>query len=176
MYEWLLEAEFAMLDFVYGLHNEFLDALMVFVTHLGDGGLIWIAFALLLTLKKDTRRAGVCMLLALLVNFAVTNLTLKPLVHRVRPFDVKPGADLLIAPPRDYSFPSGHTAASFAAATPVYLHSKKAGALMYALAFCIAFSRIYLYVHYPTDVVCAAVLGTGAGLFASWLTRRVAGC
>jgi len=175
MYEWLLEIEFAILDYIHAIHNSFLDTLMVFVSFMGNGGLIWIAYALFLLAKKNSRRAGISILLALLLNLIVTNLTLKPLIHRTRPFDIASAAELLIEPPRDYSFPSGHTSSSFAASTAVFVHKKKVGAFMYVLSAFIAFSRLYLYVHYPTDVLCGVFIGVAAGMTSAWIVRRIYG-
>ncbi len=163
MYEWLLSVEYAILDFIYNMHFPFLDSLMVVVTRLGDGGVLWILAGLLLLIKKESRRVGASLLLALLLNLVITNLTLKPLIQRMRPFEIRCAIELLITAPTDYSFPSGHTSASFAASTAVFIHRKKLGIVMYVIAFLIAFSRLYLYVHFPTDVLFAVIIGTVCG-------------
>lgn len=101
------------------------------------------------------------------------NLLLKPLVARIRPYDLMEGIELLIKPLKDYSFPSGHTMASFACAS-VFWHYrdtfKKWSIVALVLAFCVAFSRLYLYVHFPTDVLCGGLLGWLFG----WIACRIA--
>ena len=111
---------------------------------------------------------------ALLVDLVICNGILKPLVHRIRPFDVKTGIELLVKRPIDFSFPSGHTAASFASVMALYLAGEKRlwiPALV--LAVLIAFSRLYLYVHYPTDVLGGVVAGLAAGALGYWLVKKV---
>ncbi len=151
------------------------DALMPRITHLGDGGIVWIALALMLLCIPKWRKTGLSMALALLMGLLVCNLWLKPMVGRLRPFDYQLQCygrviELLIAAPKDFSFPSGHTIASFEAATVLLLRSRKWGIPALLLAVLIAFSRLYLYVHYPTDVIASVVLGTLFGLLATWLT------
>ena len=111
---------------------------------------------------------------ALLVDLVVCNGILKPLVHRIRPFDVKTGVELLVNRPTDYSFPSGHTAASFASVMALYLAGeKKLWIPTLVLAVLIAFSRLYLYVHYPTDVLGGIAVGAVAGALGYWLVKKV---
>lgn len=108
---------------------------------------------------KKTRAWGIAVSAALLVDLLLCNVLLKPLVARPRPYTFRPELTLLVKAPRDFSFPSGHAAASFAAASAL-LYSKCRGWIpATALAAAIALSRLYLYVHYPSDVICGAVLG-----------------
>lgn len=144
----------------------FLDFVMPIVTALGNGGAIWIAMAALLLLMPKHRKTGAAMAAALLLGLLVCNLTLKPLCARIRPYDYQlkyfgRSIPLLISAPGDYSFPSGHTIASFEGAAVLLIHRKKAGISAMILACLIAFSRLYLYVHYPTDVLFSMVLGVG---------------
>ncbi len=135
------------------------DRFMRLVSAMGDNGAIWlgIAFALIMMGGKK-RRAGALMLLSLLAEASVCNLAIKPAVARIRPYDYH-GFVINIKKPKDYSFPSGHTAAAFAAAYSMRLSGEKGGrAMMYAAAL-MGFSRIYLLVHYPMDVFAGAVLG-----------------
>ncbi len=142
---------------------EVLDVVMPIITMFGDAGIFWIACAVILLLIPKTRRTGLGMLLALILGLIVCNITLKPLVARIRPYDLQAQLgvtiNLLNGTMHDFSFPSGHTIASFEAATVLLLNSKKMGIPAMILAVLIAFSRLYLYVHYPTDVICSVFLG-----------------
>jgi len=162
--------ELKVLDFIQDLSHPILDKFWVFVTHLGDGGIGLIICGLLLMAFKKTRKIGFMCILAIALGALVTNLTLKNLIQRARPFE---GTDfsLLIKAPKDYSFPSGHTTASFAMAFTVIRAKLKIkglpmGWLGLGLASLIAFSRLYLYVHYPTDILAGILVGYGAALVA----------
>lgn len=168
-----MDWEFAFLDFLDIMRNGFFDVVFTFITHLGDKGYIWIALSAVLMIFKKTRKIGVCVAIALILGVLVGNLTLKPLIARTRPFDARQGIDLLISAPKDYSFPSGHTLSSFASATAVFAYNKKYGALCYILAFLIAFSRLYLYVHYPTDVFGGMIIGAILGFIAFKITELI---
>lgn len=124
------------------------------ITTLGNAGWFWILFTLVLILYRRTKLVGVASALSLILGFLVTNLFLKNLVARTRPYDFSTLIVPLIARPHDYSFPSGHTCASFACALICFhLLPKKAGVPVLILAVLVAFSRLYLGVHYPTDVL-----------------------
>lgn len=166
MFDLVLDIEFFILDFIYNLHTPFMDKLWVFITHLGDKGLLWILMGLIMCFTKKYRRAGTTVLLALLLDFLIANLTLKPLVARIRPYEYVEGIKLLIDKPMDFSFPSGHSFAAFAAANSVFLFHKKEGICLLVLASLIAFSRLYLYVHFPTDVICGVIFGIAVSFFA----------
>lgn len=156
--------EFAVLDALQGMRLPVLDSFFVSLTRLGDGGFFWIALGLALLCFPKTRVCGVCVLAALAVGAVATNLLLKPLVARPRPFWVCDTVELLVKAPRDFSFPSGHTQASFAAAGAVWRNNRKWGLAVFVLAALIAFSRLYLYVHFPTDVLFGAALGVCVGV------------
>ena len=160
------------------LHSPLLDALMPLVTILGNGGIIWVAWALLMLLYPKTIKTGLAMAIALLMGLLLCNLTLKPLIARMRPFDYQQEIlgntiHLLISAPHDHSFPSGHTIASFEAAAVLLKNSRKMGIPALILAVLISFSRLYLYVHYPTDVLASIVLGTALGLLGNKLAQKV---
>ena len=165
--------ELSVLDWIQThLRCAFLDGFFAFITHLGDAGLFWIALAVVLLIFKKTRKTGLMMGLSLIMGLLVCNMTLKPLVARIRPYDLNSSVSLLIDKPHDFSFPSGHTQASFGGAMVLFFRDKRWGSAAVCLAVLIAFSRMYLYVHYPTDVLTAAVLGT---LFAYLSIRIVDG-
>lgn len=166
--------EFAILDFIReNLSCDFLDAVMKFFTFLGDGGWVWILTGVILLLFKKTRGIGISVCLALIFSLLVSNITLKPLIARTRPFDLTEGIKLITDRPTDFSFPSGHSSASFAAAVAIFCNNKKYGAFALVLAFLIAFSRLYLYVHFPTDVLAGSVIGSGCGYVAYLITNKI---
>ncbi len=143
-----------------------MDKVMVFITSLGNSGMIWIAVALLMLCSKKYRKTGIILAIGLIGSLVFGNIILKPLFHRLRPFQVKEGIDLIISAPHDYSFPSGHTLASVISATILLLRERKIGICALVLAILIAFSRLYLYVHFPTDVLGGTIIGIIIG-FAS---------
>ena len=155
-----------------------LDAVMPVITVLGDAGIFWMVIAAALLLFKKTRRVGLGMGIAMLMGLLLCNLTLKPLCHRPRPYDYRFDVfnkliPLLIEQQPDFSFPSGHTIASFEAAGVIALNNKKWGIPALILASLIAFSRLYLYVHYPTDVLVSVLLGLALAFVGNQLAHRV---
>lgn len=151
----------------------FLDAMMPFVSALCNHGEIWIALAVILLLTGKYRRTGAVLALALILDGLCCNVILKPLIARVRPCDVNAAVTLLVSRPTDWSFPSGHTAASFAAVGALLMEKNWLWKPGFALAVLIAFSRLYLYLHWPSDVLAGAALGTMLGFATGWLTRWV---
>ena len=151
--------ELEILHGIQELHTDWLNAIMILVTTLGNGGIIWIALSLVLVVPKRTRVCGFTMMGAMLLSFLLGNLLLKNLIARPRPFMEDTSVALLIPKPGEYSFPSGHTLNSVTAATVIFLYFRKAGIGAYVLAALIAFSRLYLFVHYPTDILGGILLG-----------------
>lgn len=159
-----MEWEFRFLDYLQGIHTPCLDAGLKLVSSLGNAGAVWILLAAVLLLFPKTRRTGLILTAALCVDVILCNGILKNLAARTRPFDVRSGIELFIAKPMDFSFPSGHTAAAFASVTALWFAGKKyffAPAML--LAVLMAFSRLYFYVHYPTDILGGAVIGMLSG-------------
>ena len=152
-----------------------LDIAMPLITKLGDGGIFWIICSLVLTVLPKTRKIGIAMALSLGLEVLCCNVLLKPFIARLRPSDVNTAVALLIPRPEGFSFPSGHTGASFAAASALFFSqgSRMAGVGAFALASLIGFSRLYLYVHYPTDVLAGALLGVMLGWLGAMLVRAV---
>ena len=174
--EWLLEKDGQLLRWLMEqFSHPVLDEMMQFVSSLGNKGMVWIGIGILLLLlgvkNKKRRNGGLLVLLSLAVNFLACNVILKPLVDRTRPYYVLDYTPL-IPPVGDPSFPSGHTSASFAAATAIYAINRKWGLAAYLLAAVMGFSRLYLGVHFPTDVLAGALVGTAAALAVVRLWRR----
>ena len=161
--------EFMILNAIAGMHTPVLDRILPVLSAFGNSGIGWAVLAFLLFCFPRTRKAGLAMGLALIICLLLGNILLKPLVARPRPFSFVPDLVLLVPPPADYSFPSGHTFAGFAASTALYHFHRKTGILAYLLATVIAFSRLYLYVHFPTDVLAGLLLGLADG----WISYRI---
>ncbi len=158
------------------LTSPLMDKIWPIITMFGDGGIFWIAMAVLLLFFPKTRKTGLGMGIALALGLLVCNITLKPLVMRPRPyvFQEKLGVmiPLLTERMHDYSFPSGHTIASFEAAVVILLNHKKSGIAALILAFLVAFSRLYLYLHYPTDVIFSIFAGTAFAFLGNYLAGK----
>lgn len=166
--------ELRILDFLQTIHTPLLDKILAFITSLGNAGIIWIVLAVVLLILPKTRKTGIIVAAALLMDLVLCNLILKNLVARVRPYDVNTAIAILIKKPLDFSFPSGHTAASFAAMTALFLAKmKKAWIAALVLAVLIAFSRLYFYVHYPTDVLGGAVVGILSGIIGYAIVEKI---
>ena len=136
-----------------------MDFLMPKITLLGNGAAIWLLAAVILLITKKYRRYGLFMIAGIAIGFLTGNLILKPLIARPRPCWVDQSVMLLIANPTDFSFPSGYTLSSVIGAAVLTKADRRFGFAAISLAALIAFSRLYLYVHYPTDVLAAIVLG-----------------
>ena len=166
--------EIGILDFI----NEhfscaFLDKFMPFITRFADGGIFWIILAVVFILIPKTRKSGFSMGLALLFGFLIGNIFLKNVVGRIRPYDVNTDFELIVKPLSDFSFPSGHTLASFEGAVALFVRNKKLGVAALVLATLIAFSRLYLYVHYPTDVLASIILGTAIAILSCVIVDKL---
>ena len=166
--------EFAFLDWLYQFRNPVMNTISIFFDYAGAHGEIWIAFTLLLLLFRRTRKAGFAMAVALVLYMATGHFFLKPLFARPRPCDVHTALTILVKRPHGHSFPSGHTASAFAAAFALWLQNRKLGVPALVLAAFIAFTRLYLYVHFPTDVLGGLVLGLALGALALWIVAKLA--
>lgn len=145
-----------------------LTAVMLFITHLGDAGFLWLVCAAVCLVRPRTRRCGIVILACLLLGLIVGNGMIKPLIARPRPFITFPELLPLIEQ-GGWSFPSAHAMSSFSAATAIFAFYRKPGIICYVMAALIAFSRLYVCVHYPSDVLCGILLGLAIGLICSRL-------
>ena len=156
------------------LRNPILNAIMIFITTLGDKGYIWIAATIALLIPKKTRKIGILSAAALLGSLLINNELIKNLVKRPRPFVTFTDLQIIIPTPSQYSFPSGHTSSSFAAAAVFYRHlPKKLGVSSVVLAGLIGFSRMYVGVHYPTDVLAGVIMGVFLSYLAEYLVNFI---
>ncbi len=165
--------EIEILNMIQGWHTPALDQLFVFLSFLGIKGVLWIGIGIGLLCIKKYRKYGIVLLGALLLGYLVGNLFLKNAIMRQRPCWINPDITLLIKNPTDYSFPSGHTQSGFAAAMALFFLNKKVGVVAFILASGIAFSRMYLYVHYPTDIIAGILLGLIYGVVSYYLVNKV---
>lgn len=151
------------------LSNPVMDKLMIFITSLGDKGFIWVTIGVILLIQKKYRKTGFASLIALFITSIMGEGIIKNIVQRPRPFITHPDISIIINAPISFSFPSGHTASSFAAAVVLGYYINGWRYVFYIFATLIAFSRIYLCVHYPSDIIGGIVLGVICGL----LTIRI---
>ncbi len=155
----------------------FLDWIFVPVTHLGDGGFIWILLSVILLCFKKSRSIGIAASLALIVMFIINNVTLKALIDRPRPYLILEDLKLIVKPALDSSFPSGHTSCSFAFATAAFLTGpKKLWIPSVVLAVLISFSRIYVGIHWPGDVAGGLILGIVYGITGWLIAKKIVSC
>ncbi|MCT4509619.1 MAG: phosphatase PAP2 family protein [Tepidibacter sp.] len=170
MFETILNIDLEILNYIQSsIGNTAIDKLMVFMTMLGNKGIIWIAISLFLIINKKTRKVGIMAITVFIITGILGEGLIKPLVKRARPFVNYPSFNLIIKAPLTYSFPSGHTALSFAVASILLKEFKKYGVIFLILAILIAFSRVYLFVHYPSDVIVGIIMG----VMCAWITSKI---
>ena len=179
MIESITSFDFRVLDWIQeNLRCAFLDFTMPKITALGNAGVFFIICALAMLFFKKTRKTGIGIAFALILGLVVCNLTLKPLIARPRPYDEMESlgriVELLIPKDREiYAFPSGHTIAAFEFSTVIMIHDRKWGAAATVLAGLIAVSRLYLYMHHPTDVLASVLLGIVNGILGVLLCNLI---
>ncbi|MBQ0084340.1 MAG: phosphatase PAP2 family protein [Clostridiales bacterium] len=167
------EFEIKILDFIQQTAGcKALDFIMPIVSLLGDYGIVCIALSLLLIIIPKTRKMGIQSGLALFIGLIVCNIILKPLIFRTRPFYIN-DFNVLVERLSDGSFPSGHALSVFETATVFMIRDKRFGIPALVLAFLISFSRLYLYMHYPSDVIAGIIIGTLIGFLSVWIVNKV---
>lgn len=156
------------------LRRDWLNPIVLFITNLGTAGFLWICISIYLCLDKKRRKIGLTCGLALVLYLLVGNILCKNIFHRPRPFAAIEGLNALGRLPRGYSFPSGHTGSSFAVSFILYvLMGEKKGLIFLILAGLIGLSRIYIGVHYLSDVIFGAILGIGIGILSMKIVYEV---
>ena len=171
--EIIREIDFIILDYIREhLRNGFFDNVMPIITTFGNLGIFWVVVALIISAKKKYRRCSVTMMIGMIIGVVLGNFIVKNIVRRERPCWINEIGDMLIAIPQDYSFPSGHTLSSFISATILTYYDKRFAVPSFSVAILIAFSRMYLYVHFPTDIMGGAVLGVGIAIMTISLSNK----
>ncbi|MDE6667679.1 MAG: phosphatase PAP2 family protein [Clostridia bacterium] len=156
-----------------------LNYIMKYITYIGEFGAGAIVCAIVLLIFKKTRWAGVAVAIALVLDVLIVNVILKLSVNRPRPWETYPDLGFqefhnsLNIHAVDSSFPSGHTAALFAAAVALVMYYKAKGLPALGVALLVAISRLYLCMHYPTDVIGGIVIGTACGVAGYFLMKLV---
>lgn len=171
---YIQDLDVKILFFIYNnMHSDLLDKIMIFFTGLGEYGAIWLTISGTLLMLPKYRRVGVLTLCAVILSYISGELILKNIIERPRPFIAVPAVNMLITKPLTYSFPSGHTATAFAAGIVLYSQLDKYKVSFLILAVLIAFSRMYLFVHYPTDIVGGITLGVIISSFVLYISKVV---
>lgn len=171
-----MEWEFSILYALQEIHNPILDKIMLFITALGEGGFFWIAIGVICLAFQKHRKMGLQLLLSMLATVIIGNLIIKNIVARPRPCDdleaIK-NITMLVERPQGYSFPSGHSINSMVAAVALFLNNKKIGIPAVIIATLIGFSRMYLFVHFPTDVIAGFAIAILVAIGVDWAFRQV---
>ncbi len=169
-----MELDVAILNMIQShLRCGFFDIVMPIISSLGNQGAIWLLCSAILLLFPKTRQAGASVLAGVILEVLCCNIFLKPFVARPRPCDVNTAVQLLIEKPTDFSFPSGHTACAFAATSALYFSKNRLWIPALVLSVLIGFSRLYLYVHYPSDVLAGVLIGIMLGWLGSTATKCI---
>ena len=155
------------------LRCEFLDSFVVCLSCVTTSGIIWVVLGVMMLFIRKTRSTGIILLSSLALVFLTGDLFLKHVINRARPFSVNPDIVLLTKTPSGASFPSTHSCLAAASTVVLFAKNKILGFVALALTVCIAFSRLYLYVHYPTDVLAGLLLGVLCAFLVLHIFRKV---
>lgn len=159
--DWLLQLDGNILLFIQEhMRMDWLTLPMTFITNLGNAGFIWLVLLAILLFIPKQRKTAIMGLIAIFIGFIITNVLLKNMVARIRPYEVVEGLKYIGQMPHDFSFPSGHSTCSIAAGAVLFCKwPKKAGIPVLIFAILICLSRLYVGVHYPTDVIAGGLVG-----------------
>lgn len=170
----LNQFEIGILDFIREAFScKFLDCFFIGITTLSNKGIFWIILAIVLLCFKKTRKTGICLGVVLIIGEILGNQILKKIFERPRPYTVNSNITLIIDKLSSFSFPSGHSRCAVECAVVIFANNKKWGIAAIVLAALTCLSRIYLYVHYPTDVLAGAALGVIDGLLAIFIIKKI---
>ncbi len=169
-----LTMEMTILQLIQSWHNPFLDKIMVVVFNdfVGAKGEIWVILGLILFSIPKTRKCGICVLVSYILAYFIGDGVLKELIKRIRPCNVDTTVPLIVKRSTSYSCPSVHSMLAFASAVSIFMNYKRVGIIALVFAILIGFSRLYFFVHYPTDVLFGALLGTLIGLCSCYLISK----
>ena len=167
--------EFNFLYWLQGLHNPFLDRFMVLIFNdiVGSKGQLWVVLGIILLIIPKTRKTGICVLLSYALSFVIGDFILKDLISRPRPCMIDETVALIVSRPSSFSCPSVHSMLAFASASSVFWFHRKAGIFTLIFAALVGFSRMYFFVHFPTDVLFGIVLGFAIGTLVYYLMKKV---
>lgn len=175
----ITQIDFSILNGIQNLLQcSFCDFFFKLITKFGDGGIFWIITSAALIIPKKTRRLGITLLCTLAICFITYHFGLKKMIGRLRPYQQNPSFHILIGEPSGSSFPSGHCASSFCIATIYFLFrktsdfAKRCWIPVLVLSILIAFSRLYLYVHFPSDVIAGTAVGIAFGTAGYFISTR----
>lgn len=169
------DIDFSILNWIQDhLKCGFLDFFMPKITLLGEHGIFFLAVGVLLLFFKRSRRTGVTVISGMAGAYILINLIVKNVVNRLRPFQINTAVELMVKAPHDASFPSGHAMHAFIFATVLMCYDKRLGIPAVIIAALVSFSRLYLYVHFPSDVLAGIALGMIFGLISVWISNRIA--
>lgn len=174
MLQWIQNIDNNLIGFIQSsLHTPLLDQIMPLISLIGNLGTVWVVIAVIFLFIPRYRKFGIMVICAVLFTTLTGEVVIKQLVQRIRPCNLNSFVPMLIPRPLGFSFPSGHTSSSFAATMILWKANKKFGAFALMLAVLIAFSRMYLYVHFPTDILAGIALGLLCGLAAIYIVSAI---
>ena len=172
--DWLLHLDGNILLWIQEhIRKEFFDPIVIFISSLGNAGWFWLVLLAVLLCIPRYRKAGMTGMVAVLIGFLITNVCIKNMAARIRPYEVVEGLKFIGTKPHDFSFPSGHSTCSIAASAALFATlPKKAGIPLLVLAILICLSRLYVGVHYPTDVLAGVLIGLFAAMASFYMMNR----